>query len=543
MNGFLKKFTAVCIALFCAVQTAFSVFAESAGYAQSAEECFGYFTAQRGADGFWDGLEYGNADWAAYCRARLYGTEGAQEYARSAEQRVRELSESGSFVKPTDYQRGAVCIAAAGGDFQTAVELGVFCNEQLDRQGFNAYIWALIVLNVTGAQPPDDPVNTAETLAEYIISRQHEDGSFSLIGDTGDVDITAAAVYALAGGGIPEAELAAQRGADFLCGIEGGYTSMGVRNCESTAQAVIALCAAGRTEKAYQAAEQLEEFRREGGYAHLPEGEINGIATAQVLEAFTALALIERGESLFGAVKNDVPVQTEEPQQTLQAESIPQTEEYAETAEAPAQGGITGTHIKAGISAVLGLAAAIFLILFVIRRKKALAASAVVLAALCGGAWLLDIKTPEEYYAQSSAGTMRAVVSAECTAVLDKMDSIDPAVNPPEIIPQDGAVILRREVLLPEGASAFDALIAAAREDKIRVDYTGSGWGTYVKGIGGIYEFGFGELSGWMYRVNGEFPEMSASDYVLSEGDVVEFLFTTDLGRDVGEVYSAESAG
>lgn len=551
MNGLLKKFTAVCIALFCAVQTAFSAAAAGTDFTRLAEECFGYFAEQRGVEDFWDGLEYGGADWAAFCRARLYGRAGAQDFASSAENRVEELaelSESGGFVKPTDYQRAAVCIAATGGDPAKAVELGVFRNEDLDRQGFNAYIWALIVLNVTGAQPPENPTNTAEKLAEHIISRQHADGSFSLIGDAGDVDITAAAVYALAGCGIPAAEQAAQHGADWLGGIEGGYTSMGIRNCESTAQAVIAFCAVRRVEKAYQAAEQLQEYRREGGYAHLPDGEINGLATVQVLEAFTALALAERGEMLFGAARSDdVPAQTEEVPQTVQVVQAVQTGESAlaveSAGELPTGGGITGAHIKAGISAVIGLAAVVCVVLFILRRKKALLAAAAVLAVVSGGVWLLDVKTPEEYYAQSGTGTMRAVVSADCSSVLPGLEGIDPAVNPAEIIPLDGAVIPRSEVMLPEGASAFDALIAAARERQIRVDYTGSGWGTYVKGIGGIYEFGFGELSGWMYRVNGEFPEMSASDYVLHEGDVVEFLYTTDLGRDIGDIYSAESAG
>lgn len=535
MGRFFRRITAVCIAIICAVQTAFS--ATAADAVPLAEECFGYFTELRGAADFWDGLEFGGADWAAYCRARLYGGSGAEEYARSAENMVVQLEQSGSFVKPTDYQKAAVCIAAAGGDFSNAVRLGVYQNEQLDRQGFNAYIWGLIALNVTGAQPPESPVNTAETLAEHIISRQHGDGSFSLLGDTGDVDITAAAVYALAGCEVPGAEQAAQRGADWLCGIEGGYSSMGTVNCESAAQAVIALCATGRSEKAYRAAEQLESYRREGGYSHLSDGDINGVATVQALEAFTALALMERGEALFGAVRTDeITCESAESGDEVISQSV--QAEAAQSGEAAAQGGITGTHIKAGISAVFGLCAVVCLVMFIVRRRKLQAVGAVVLAVLCGGVWLLDISTPEEYYARSGVGNMRVVVSADCTAVLDRMDSIDRSVNPPEIIPENGDVIPQVEVMLPEGASAFDALIAAAREHKIRVDYNGSGWGTYVKGVGGIYEFGFGELSGWMYRVNGEFPEMSVSDYILHEGDVVEFLYTADLGRDVGENYT-----
>lgn len=540
MKKAIKFLTAVCIAAIFAVQTAFAAAGESGGdhtrYAELAEECFGYFTSRRGAENFWDGLEYGGEDWAAYCRARLFGADGAESYAASAESEVNRLSESPGFVKPTDYHRSVLCIFAAGGDCSRAVELGVFFNETLDRQGFNAYIWALITLNVTGAEPPANALNTVGTLSEYIISRQHEDGSFSLRGDGGDVDITAAAVYALAGSDIPEAEQAARRGADWLSAIEGGYSSMGVRNCESTAQAVIALCAAGRGERAYQAAAELEEYRREGGYAHLPEGEVNGLATSQALEAFTALAMLERGEQLFGAVPELTQSTIEAPQ------TAKESAEYGDSRENPSSaGGITGVHIKIMISGVLALAAAVCLVMSAVRRKKALIAAAAAFAVLSGGVWLLDIKTPDEYYAQNSTGTMRVSVCADCSAALSAMDSIDPSVNPAEIVPEDGEVIRGCEVMLPPGASAFDALIAAAREQRVRVDYSGGVWGAYIRGIGGIYEFGFGELSGWMYRVNGEYPEVSASDYALNEGDSVEFVFTLNLGRDIGNYYTREA--
>lgn len=546
---------AVCTALFIAVQTAFSAPVQTE-WESLAEECFGYFTQQRGAEEFWDGLEPGAADWAAYCRARLYGGSGAEDYARTLERHVEELAAGGGFVRPTEYQRAAICISAAGGDPTMAAELGVYGCETLDRQGLNAYIWALIAVNVTGAQPMQPPVNTPESLAEHIISLQHADGSFSLMGEGGDVDITSAAVYALSGTDIPGALEAAQRGADWLCGLE-SYSSMGVRNCESTAQAVIALCAAGRNEKAQQAAVQLEEYHRQGGYAHLPEGGINQLATTQALEAFTAMALAQRGESLFAApgeaprstqeISGDTPGSGESGGDTpdFTTENAAEAEQSAgdiHPESAAANGGkLTGTHLRIIISAVPGAAAAVCLVLFVVRRKKALLPASLLLAAVSGGVWLLDIRTPEEYYSQSSGGTLHVTVSADCSAALSRMDSIAEDVNPPEVIPKDGVVIAACEVSLPEGASAFDALTAAAREQRVRVDYSGSAYGAYIRSIGYICEFGFSETSGWMYRVNGEFPEVSASGYRLSEGDVVEFVYTCDLGRDVGDDFYTQN--
>ena len=531
---------AVCTALFMAVQTAFSAPAES-GWEDRAQECLGYFMRQRGAEDFWDGLDSGATDWAAYCYARLYGADGAEEYAQSVERHVGELYSAGGFVRPTEYQRAAICITVTGGDPSLAARLGAFGCEILDRQGFNAYIWALIALNVTGIQPPEGAANTADTLTEYLIAHQHADGSFALMGDGGDVDITAAAVYALAGTDSPGAAEAAQRGADWLAGFD-SYSTMGVRNCESTAQAVIALSAAGRRESAEKAAAQLEEYRREGGgYAHLPDGEVNQMATAQTLEAFTALALAERGGSLFGEYSG-AAAEPDGAESTAESAEIPTltAESTAESGIQPgntAQGGLTGTHIRIIISAVLGAAAVACGILFAFRRKKALIPAAALLAALAGGVWLLDIRTPEEYYSESGGGPVRVTVLAECSTVLSHMDIIDPAVNPPEVVPEDGVIIARCEVSLPEGATAFDALTAAARKQRVRVDYTGSAYGTYVRGIGYVTEFGFGELSGWMYSVNGKFPDVSVSDRVLESGDMVEFRYTCDLGRDVGDDY------
>ncbi|MBD9061614.1 MAG: DUF4430 domain-containing protein [Ruminococcaceae bacterium] len=531
---------AVCTALFMAVQTAFSAPAES-GWEDRAQECFGYFMRQRGAEDFWDGLDSGATDWAAYCYARLYGADGAEEYAQSVERHVGELYSAGGFVRPTEYQRAAICITVTGGDPSLAARLGAFGCEILDRQGFNAYIWALIALNVTGIQPPEGAANTADTLTEYLIAHQHADGSFALMGDGGDVDITAAAVYALAGTDSPGAAEAAQRGADWLAGFD-SYSTMGVRNCESTAQAVIALSAAGRRESAEKAAAQLEEYRREGGgYAHLPDGEVNQMATAQTLEAFTALALAERGGSLFGEYSG-AAAEPDGAESTPESAEIPTltAESTAESGIQPgntAQGGLTGTHIRIIISAALGAAAVACGILFAFRRKKALIPAAALLAALAGGVWLLDIRTPEEYYSESGGGPVRVTVLAECSTVLSHMDIIDSAVNLPEVVPEDGVIIARCEVSLPEGATAFDALAAAARKQRVRVDYTGSAYGTYVRGIGYVTEFGFGELSGWMYTVNGEFPDVSVSDRVLGSGDVVEFRYTCDLGRDVGDDY------
>ncbi len=54
----------------------------------------------------------------------------------------------------------------------------------------------------------------------------------------------------------------------------------------------------------------------------------------------------------------------------------------------------------------------------------------------------------------------------------------------------------------------------------------------YVEGIGNLYEFDCGDLSGWMYKVNEWFPNYGCSLYTLEDNDVICWVYTCDLGYD-----------
>lgn len=91
------------------------------------------------------------------------------------------------------------------------------------------------------------------------------------------------------------------------------------------------------------------------------------------------------------------------------------------------------------------------------------------------------------------------------------------------------------EIEINDGDTVLDALIKITRDKKIQMDYRGGQGATaYVEGIANVYEFDRGQGSGWMYRVNGIFPDRSAGIIPLYPGDRVEWLYTTDLGNDLG---------
>lgn len=81
----------------------------------------------------------------------------------------------------------------------------------------------------------------------------------------------------------------------------------------------------------------------------------------------------------------------------------------------------------------------------------------------------------------------------------------------------DGSVSYGSAMTLPEGATVYDALAATG------LSYTGYG---YIEEIGGLWEKDFGAKSGWKYYVNGSSPMLSCVDYVLKDGDSVQWVYT-----------------
>ncbi|MEA4816954.1 MAG: DUF4430 domain-containing protein [Lachnospiraceae bacterium] len=95
-------------------------------------------------------------------------------------------------------------------------------------------------------------------------------------------------------------------------------------------------------------------------------------------------------------------------------------------------------------------------------------------------------------------------------------------------LPQSGYILNSTEVSFDEGESVFDILILALGNEGIDVEYTKSPFlnSYYISGINGISEFDYGTSSGWLYYVNGEMPAYACSEYKVSKGDKIEFIYT-----------------
>lgn len=130
--------------------------------------------------------------------------------------------------------------------------------------------------------------------------------------------------------------------------------------------------------------------------------------------------------------------------------------------------------------------------------------------------------------------TYTCTFSIECSTIINNFSNLDP--DKRELVPSDGVILPPTEVTFYEGESVFDVLQRVCKENNIHLE---ASWTpvyntAYVEGINNLYEFDCGELSGWMYRVDGWYPNYGCSRYQLADGEVVEWRYTCDLGKDIG---------
>ena len=141
---------------------------------------------------------------------------------------------------------------------------------------------------------------------------------------------------------------------------------------------------------------------------------------------------------------------------------------------------------------------------------------------------------PVEPENQEKGKAITATFSIECSTILNNLSQLDP--DKLEMVPSNGVILPTTPVSCYEGESVFEVLQRVCKENNIHME---SSWtpiynSAYIEGIHNLYEFDCGSLSGWMYRVNGWYPNYGCSRYVLVDGDVVEWRYTCDLGYDVG---------
>ncbi|WP_305767484.1 DUF4430 domain-containing protein [Candidatus Epulonipiscium viviparus] len=125
--------------------------------------------------------------------------------------------------------------------------------------------------------------------------------------------------------------------------------------------------------------------------------------------------------------------------------------------------------------------------------------------------------------------------SIECDTLLEDVNRNKLNFLKRRRVPEDGDIYPTNIVTLLENESVFDLLLRLSQENEFELDYSNLLFSdaTHIESIGNFEKSDAGRRSGWIYRVNGIFPNYSCTEYKLSDGDVVEWLYTCDYGRDL----------
>ncbi|WP_339312892.1 DUF4430 domain-containing protein [Paenibacillus sp. FSL M7-0896] len=134
--------------------------------------------------------------------------------------------------------------------------------------------------------------------------------------------------------------------------------------------------------------------------------------------------------------------------------------------------------------------------------------------------------------AKSPAATPKPPTPAPAAAATPKPDNVVTlSITGDE---EHGVILAAAQYEIKKGESVLDLLKRITRAQKIQMEYQGSKAFAYVEGIDNLYEGDHGAESGWMYKVNGEFPSKAAGSWIVEPGDTIEWLYTLDLGKDLG---------
>lgn len=108
-----------------------------------------------------------------------------------------------------------------------------------------------------------------------------------------------------------------------------------------------------------------------------------------------------------------------------------------------------------------------------------------------------------------------------------------------------GYIISPTTVEISDGDTVWDVLKSELDRRGIPYEYEDYSQydSVYVQSIDKVGEFDNGPGSGWMYNVDGIYPEYGCSRYVLHGGERIQWRYTTNLGEDLGENVNGGQTG
>lgn len=243
------------------------------------------------------------------------------EYVEAEINELEQLHRS----KSTDNSRVILGLTSAGYDVTNVgghnLLMGLTDMSYVKKQGVNGPIWALIAFDSHDYEIPNNAKATEQVtrdkLIDTILAAQHDDGGWALSANkaaASDPDITGMAIQSLAPYYNANNEVKTAVDDALLCLSKmqydnGGFGSVDGACSESCAQVIVALTALGinpETDNRFvkngvSVVDAMCLFAvKDGGFAHVPNGGRNGMATEQSYYALTAYyRMLEKKTTLY----------------------------------------------------------------------------------------------------------------------------------------------------------------------------------------------------------------------------------------------------
>lgn len=480
--------------------------------------------------------------------SNLGQTRALAVYADTLSGRLRENAPETAVAR----QKAALALIAAGRPDDPFVKRSL--DDSIGVFGIMGDIFGLHLL--TNSPSSASASAAARDVISRLVSLGLPGGGWALAGTNPDVDITAMAVQALAPYyGTGDSVKAAIDDAVALLAEkqrpDGGFSAYGFPNAESAAQVILALTSLGinpvedsrfqkNGENPYRA---LLRYRlSDGSFCHTEGGKTNPAATVQALCALVSLWRFDAGFSPFYLFENETDPDKKDQTDTSEAHSKEPSSAEKQSEPAAHTGGeseetrdtlSSPQDKKAGVNyKIIGSGAVAFLfiavILTLIRKKKYklkyYLLPFILAAAAIACIFTLHFQSAKEYYGNlppktNAIGTV--TLQIHCEEIMGERKN--------SFVPSDGIILPETQFDIAPGDTVYDILVEGVRRFSLHMEKRGvSGYG-YVVAIQYIYEYEYGDLAGWRYLVNGSFPTVGCMEYELSDGDLIEWVYTKNL--------------
>lgn len=384
-------------------------------------------------------------------------------------------------------------------------------------QGIMSWVYGLHLIHngfVSQTHTDDEIVNT-------LLSLQFEDGGWALSGKNGNIDVTAMTMQALAPyiENREDVKSALDRAKELISSLQeedAGYKSYGVSNPESAAQVITALTAMGIDpftdarfiKNGNTLLDAIEDFLLpNGAFSHTLGGAESPMATVQTLYSLVSYQRMLSGKTPFYTFDQTDAAPDKK-------NSLPSVPAYK--------------WIAVGAAGLLSIIITVVFLLLKKRSYKNYLFIVILFAAFTAFIFLSDFESAENFY---TAPVPKGNIIGSATLEI-RCDTLSEIANKKHI-PSDGTILKVSEFAISEGDTVYDVLVEACKANKIHMEKSGADGMIYIVGLGYIYEFEYGDLSGWKYYVNGVSPSVGCDQYVLKDGDTIKWLYSLELGNDI----------